>query len=120
MIATATWLPTTLPWLPPAHDENVVMAIRAFKEGSANTGQQQLVWRYLMYLTRASEEFQDLSFRPDNHGGERATIFAEGSRFVGIMIRKLLRPEFTPKPAPISQPTIQKRMRQRRAQKVAP
>lgn len=113
-----TWLPTAFPWLPPAHDEAVVEAMRAFHAGKANAGQQQMVWRYLMYVTGASEEFQDLSFRPDEKGGRRATDFAEGKRFVGMMIRKLLRPEFTPKPKIDRPPTIQKRLRQRRAEKV--
>ena len=114
----AAWLPKSLPWIPPDHDESVVNAVRAFKAGIANAYQQQVAWRYLMYVTRATDEFQDLSFRPGGEEGRRASDFAEGSRFVGMMFNKLLRPEFTPKPPPVIQPTIQKRMRQRRAQKV--
>jgi hypothetical protein len=52
-----------------------------------------------MYVTAASEEFQDLSYRPGEQG-IRATDFAEGKRFVGQQVRKLLRPELTPKPKP--------------------
>lgn len=112
------WLPKPLPWMPPDYTDDVVMAVRAFEAGNANEAQQRTVWRYLMYVTKASEEFADLSFRPDDKGGERGTIFAEGSRFVGMTLRKLLRPELTPKPS-VNKPAIpiQKRMRQRRTER---
>lgn len=86
------------PWMPPDHDEAVVYAVRAIATGTASDGQQLLFWRYLNYVAASSDEFQDMSFRPSEHGGERDTCFAEGKRFVGAMIRKLLRPEFTPRP----------------------
>jgi len=116
---TTTWLPTAEPWLPPEHDEQVVYAIRAFAEGAANAGQQQMVWRYLMYVTAASEEFQDLSFRPEAKGGQWGTAFAEGKRFVGMMIRKLLRPEFTPKPKLVAPMGLSEKLRARRRKKAA-
>ncbi len=116
------WLPKPLPWMSPDYSDDIVMAIRAFEAGNANEGQQKTVWRYLMYITKASEEFQDLSFRPSggaSGASGEATLFAEGSRFVGMMLRKLLRAEFTPRPSSI-QPTtpVHKRMRARRAGKV--
>ena len=92
------WAPKKSPWLPPDLDESVVYAVRAVATGTANDGQQLLIWRYLMYVTAASEEFQDISFRPDGMGGDRDTAFAEGKRFAGAMIRKLLRPEYTARP----------------------
>jgi hypothetical protein len=112
---TAPWLPKPKPWHPPDHDDEVVAAVRAVEYGNANEAQQRTFWRYLMYVTGASEEFADLSFRSEDVGGARATDFAEGKRFVGLMIRKLLRAEFTPKPeAPAIPPTIQQRLKQRR------
>jgi hypothetical protein len=84
--------------MPPDHDESVVYAVRAIATGTANDGQQLLFWRYLNYVCASSDEFQDMSFRPAEHGGDRDTCFAEGKRFAGAMIRKLLRPEFTPGP----------------------
>lgn len=118
-MTSALWLPQPMPWNPPSHDDDVVIAIRALATGTANSAHQALVWRYLMYVTKASDEFQDLSFRPGGEEGRRATDFADGSRFVGMMIRKLLRPEFTPKSKiPEIPPTIQKRMRQRREKKI--
>lgn len=120
-MATTPWLPKSLPWIPPDYTDDVVMALRAFESGKANAGQQQTVWRYLMYVTKATDEFQDLSFRPGgaNAGAPgEATIFAEGSRFVGMMFRKLLRAECTPKPStPVISETMQKRMRARRSGK---
>lgn len=92
------WLPKPLPHIPPDHDEEVVYAIRAWSQGIASEGQQKCAWDYVMYVTGASEEFNDLSYRPDDKGGTRAMDFAEGKRFVGLMIRKLLRPEVTPQP----------------------
>lgn len=113
------WLPKPLPWIPPDHDDATVYAIRAVAEGLANDSQQKLFWRYLMYVTKASDEFQDLSFRPSGEkAGARgeATDFAEGMRFVGMMIRKLLRPEFTPKSQDAEPATksVQQRLRDRR------
>ena len=112
---TTLWFPTALPWIPPAHDEQIVSAVRAVQSGIANSAQQQLFWRYLMHVTAASEEFADMSFRPDSVGGHDATIFAEGKRFVGLMIRKLLRPEFTKKPDPRpAETSVARKLRARR------
>jgi hypothetical protein len=93
---TGKWLPRPEPHKPPYHDDEIVLAIRAWSMGTATPEQQKLSWRYLMYVAKASDEFQDLSYRPGDKG-TLATAFAEGSKFVGLMIRKLLRPEFTPK-----------------------
>lgn len=110
------WLPKPKPWLPPDHDDATVYAVRALSDGVANDSQQRLAWRYLMYVTGASEEFADLSYRPDSEGGRRDTDFAEGKRFVGLMIRKLLRGEFTPKTEAATAPeSVRERLRQRRA-----
>lgn len=93
---TTAFLPKKLPWETPDYDEDAIYAIRALAQGVANSAQQATAWRYMMYITGATEEFADLSFRPDALGGERATAFAEGKRFVGMMLRKLFRPELTP------------------------
>lgn len=91
------WRAKEMPWMPPDWDEPVVYAVRAFADGKASETQQRTAWDWLMYLTAASEEFADLSFRPGEEG-RRATDFAEGKRFVGQQVRKMLRPELTPKP----------------------
>ena len=95
---THDWKPKSLPWEPVDYDDEVVYAVRAFWEGKALPHQQTLVREWLMYLTGAGDGFADLSFRPGSDG-QRATDFAEGKRFVGLQIRKMLHPLVTPKPA---------------------
>lgn len=90
------WVPKSMPWLPPEYTEQDIWAVRAFSQGKATESQQVRVWNYFMYLTAASEAFADLSFRPGEEG-RRATDFAEGKRHPGLMLRKLLRPELTPR-----------------------
>lgn len=112
------WEHKEQPWHLPDHDEEVVYAVRAVEQGIANAAQQQIFWRYLMYVTAASEEFADVSYRPDDKGGERNTVFAEGKRFVGLMIRRLFNPKFTPKPQSQDVPnSVQQRLRQRRTER---
>lgn len=90
--------------------------MRAFWTGTANASQQDTLRRWLMYVTGADPEFADLPFRPEEHGGERATNFALGKYFVGIELRKLLRPEFNhrePPPDPRDQ-TVYDRLKRHR------
>lgn len=89
------WLPKKDPWMPPDYDEDAIFAVRALISGVANEGQQKLAWSYIMYVCGTSDEWADLSWRPGD-AGDRSTSFAEGKRFVGLMLRKLLRPELTP------------------------
>lgn len=91
------WVPKKNPWDPPDYDDDVVYAIRALREGTAHPHQQALAWSWLMYATAAGEGFDDLSFRPGGTEGRRATDFAEGKRFVGLQLRKMLHPRVTPK-----------------------
>lgn len=88
----AVWLPAALPWVPPSYDDDTIYAIRALADGQANEGQQKRAWAYIMYVTGAN----DMEFRPDDKGGERASAFASGKRFVGLMLDKLLKPIMTP------------------------
>jgi hypothetical protein len=57
--------------------------------------QQRLVWEWLMFVTGQD----DISFRP-GLDGQRETDFAEGKRFVGQQLRKMLDPVMTPRPKP--------------------
>lgn len=88
------WISRANPWEPPQYDDDVIYAIRAFHSGSANEGQQKLVWRWFQYACGSD----DISFRPDDKGGQRATDFAEGKRFMGQQLRKFLHPAMTPAP----------------------
>lgn len=86
------------PWMPPDYDKHVVYAVRAFAAGRANETQQHLVWEYLSYLGAVGDKWQDLVYRP-GPSGERDTTFVSGKQFPILALRKLLRPEFTPKEA---------------------
>lgn len=82
-----------LPWeLGGALAEADIYALQALAKGKASEGQQ----------IRALEAIMDricrrrrMSFFPGGHEGDRATIFAEGKRFVGDQLERLLkmRPE---------------------------
>ena len=74
--------PSKDPWVPPEMSKAEAYAIKAFAQGKANEGQQETVWQFLMRVTG----IQDLEFRPD----ERASTFASGKRFVGLMLAKPL------------------------------
>ena len=62
-----------------------VGAIQALYAGTANAGQQS---RALKYVIETLAGTYDQSFRPDS---ERASAFAEGRRFVGLQLVKLVR-----------------------------
>jgi len=79
--------PEIYPWFPAPYDERIVGAIKAVARGDATASQQRL---FLDYLIRVVCKTDDLSFRPEDAGGERATCFAEGKRFVGQQIIKLV------------------------------
>jgi len=85
------WKPKKEPWLPPDYDDRVIYAMRALAEGKATEGQQRIIWRWLGYVTGVEE----MTFRP-GQDGTRDTDFAEGKRYVGLQMRKMLHPELTP------------------------
>lgn len=68
-----------------------VFALQAMAKGHANEGQQKIA---LDYLINEVCRTYDVSFRPDDKGGERETAFAEGRRFVGMQIEKIIRNPF--------------------------
>jgi hypothetical protein len=111
------WTPKKEPWLPHDYDDNIVMAIRALVSGTANSGQQIQVWEYINYICGSSDKYMDLSFRPGVEG-QIATTFAEGKKFVGLQLRKLLHHALTPDVAPpdegLTRRQIAQRMRRER------
>lgn len=74
------------PWKPSEYDEQVLYAVRAFRAGIANEGQQMLVWDWLMFVSGVT----DLPFRPGGLEGQRDTDFASGKAFVGHQFNKML------------------------------
>lgn len=72
---------------PAVYDKNILMAIRAMVSGKATEGQQKLGMDWI--INHASRLY-DMSYRS---GDPYATAFAEGRRFPGSQIVKMLRDE---------------------------
>lgn len=72
---------------PAKYDEAVIHAAKHVAMGSANENQQRL---FMDWLIKEAAHTYDLSYRPNDIG---ATSFAEGRRFVGLQIVKLLNME---------------------------
>jgi hypothetical protein len=86
------------PWKPVEVNETPVVgpgylnkadaiAIKAMAEGEATADQQKRALEAIIYRIACSD---DLSYRADDHGGERDAAFAEGKRYVGLQIKKLI------------------------------
>ncbi|HBV7338339.1 TPA: hypothetical protein MD501_000739 [Klebsiella variicola] len=73
------------PYLPYPWASNIplVYALKAMSEGKASEAQQKMILRELLNLTG----YYDLSYRPDS---DRDTAFAEGKRFVGAQVVKMV------------------------------
>ena len=72
-------------WYPPDWELADASAIQALEKGEATKEQQQ---RALKWIIEIASSTYDLSYRPES---ERDTAFAEGRRFVGLNIVKLLK-----------------------------
>ena len=70
--------------MPPEWDKADAAALQALQDGTATEHQQK---RALDWIIRKAAATYDLSFSPE---GERLTSFAEGRRFVGLQVVKLL------------------------------
>jgi hypothetical protein len=75
------------PWdiTPLTKDE--ARAFSALREGVASDIQQK---RAIEVIVNKLCAMDDLEFRPDDAGGERASAFAAGKRHVGLQLRKWL------------------------------
>ncbi len=70
---------------PPDYDEADMAAFRALHRGEASQEQQK---RALDWIIQSAAATYDVSFHPDS---ARLTDFAEGRRFVGLQVVKLLK-----------------------------
>lgn len=79
--------PPGAPWTPFVWADNLpaVYALQALQKGEASPEQQK---KALDLIITELSSYYDLSFHPDN---PRFTDFAEGKRFVGAQIVKLLK-----------------------------
>ena len=73
------------PWKPPHWEKPDAAALQALARGDCPEHLQQ---RALEYIVNTLAGTYDLSYRPTS---ERDTAFAEGRRFVGLQIVKLLK-----------------------------
>ena len=73
-------------WLPPHVTKAEASAIRALAKGEADEVQQK---RALQWVVQYAAGIGDLCYRP-GPDGDRETAFAEGRRFVGLQITRLV------------------------------
>lgn len=75
------------PWLPVKYRKADVAALQAMWRGEATPDQQT---RAMEYIVGKVSDRNGMSFRPGGAEGARETDFAEGRRFVGNQILKLI------------------------------
>jgi len=73
------------PWTPVSLKKDEARAIAAVARGEGSDIQQKKAISVIISRICAAD---DMEFRPDDKGGERATVFAGGKRFAGEQIRK--------------------------------
>jgi hypothetical protein len=73
--------------IPPKITEDEVHAMVACADGVANARQAKVALDWVM---REASRVLDLSYQENSRDG---TIFAEGRRYVGMLIRQMLEPE---------------------------
>lgn len=76
------------PYLPAPYDKKVVWSLQALARGEADEHAQK---RALKWIIEECAKTYDLSYRPGGEDGRRDTDFAEGRRFVGMQIVKMLK-----------------------------
>lgn len=75
------------PWKPAPYMIADATAMQALQAGTATAEQQKRALRWIVHGAAAT---YDISFRPGAEDGRRNTDFAEGRRWVGLQIVKLL------------------------------
>jgi hypothetical protein len=76
--------PLTAASAPAEYVDDTVYAFMALARGEANEFQQK---RVLDWIIQDAARTYDVSYRPDS---ERETVFAEGRRFVGLQVVKMV------------------------------
>ncbi|MFK7944565.1 MAG: hypothetical protein AB8B85_16850 [Paracoccaceae bacterium] len=72
---------------PAKYETADINAVQALYRGNAEPQQQQRAIEWI--LTHACQ-IKEVSYRPDGDGGYGDTAFAEGRRFVGLQIMKMV------------------------------
>ena len=77
------------PWQIPIGIENAdIFALQALERGTANAAQQKRAVAFIEVVLCAADR---MSFYPGGEDGKRASDFAEGKRWVGSQLRRLLK-----------------------------
>jgi len=71
--------------MPITYNDYVIRSIKSISGGTASDSQQRAFFAWLINVACGT---YDMSFRPDS---SRETDFAEGRRFVGLQLVKLLK-----------------------------
>lgn len=74
-------------WMPVPYKPSHVEAVQALQRGEADAFQQR---HALDWIIQQAAGTYEPSFRSDFDGGDRETAFAEGRRFVGLQLVKML------------------------------
>lgn len=72
-------------WTPCPYSEKEVRCIQALNRGDATPEQQRNALKFIIEIVAGT---YDMSFRPES---ERDTCFAEGRRYTGLTLVKLLK-----------------------------
>lgn len=80
-------MPNEKPYQPAKYTDKEIIAIQALQAGNANEGQQIAA---LNWIINNVCQYYDLSFYP-GEGGRRDSDFAEGKRYVGAQIVKMMK-----------------------------
>jgi len=80
--------PVYKPWHPVPWELADAGALQALEAGTANKEQQQ---RALLWLVNVASGRDQMSFQPGGEEGRRDSDFAEGRRFVGSQVVKMLK-----------------------------
>lgn len=86
MRKTEPWRAYALPEYSSEAGKRGVAAIKHIYGMTDEAGRLALDW-----IIRELCRVEDMSFRPDDKGGERETAFAEGRRFVGNELARVIR-----------------------------
>ena len=80
--------PEYRPWHPPLWDLADASALQSLEAGTADQDAQR---RALKWIVEQGAGYYQMSFQPGGEEGRRDSDFAEGRRFVGAQVVKLLR-----------------------------
>ena len=76
------------PWVPPKYEIHDAVAIQAVTAGNATADQQRAAMKFIIESLAGT---YNISYCPGGEDGRRDSDFAEGRRFVGLQLVKLIK-----------------------------